>query len=49
MGRPIDPKVGRRSKTVKLRMSELEYRRLVAKAKAKGLSLSEFLRDSGKD
>lgn len=49
MGRPLDPKVGRRSRIVKLRISELEYRKLVAKAKAAGLSISEFLRQQAKD
>jgi hypothetical protein len=49
MGRPVDPKIGRRSKMVKLRMSESEYRKLEQKAKAKGQSVSEFLRDCGKD
>ena len=44
MGRPVDPKIGRRSKMVKLRMSEAEYRKLEQIAKAKGLSVSEFLR-----
>jgi hypothetical protein len=49
MGRPVDPKIGRRSKMVKLRMSESEYKKLEQKAKAKGQSVSEFLRDCGKD
>jgi len=30
-------------------MSEAEYRKLERKAKAKGLSVSEFLRECGKD
>jgi len=30
-------------------MSEAEYRKLEQKAKAKGLSVSEFLRQCGKD
>jgi Ribbon-helix-helix protein, copG family len=49
MGRPVDPKIGRRSKMVKLRMSESEYRKLEAKAKKAGQTVSEFLRDCGKD
>jgi hypothetical protein len=49
MGRPLDPKIGRRSRTVRLRMSELEYRKLAAKAKAAGLSISEFVRERTKD
>ncbi len=49
MGRPPKPKMERRSKRVELRMSSAEYRKLEQKAKAKGLSVSEFLRDCGKD
>jgi len=49
MGRPLDPKIGRRSRTVRVRMSELEYRQLANKAKRAGLSVSEFLRQCGKD
>lgn len=44
MGRPPKAKSERRSRTVKLRMSSSEYRKLREKAKAAGLSLSEFLR-----
>ena len=48
MGRPL--KTGKPlTKRVELRMSEAEYRKLEAKAKAKGLSVSEFLRDFEKD
>jgi hypothetical protein len=49
MGRPVDPKIGRRSKMVKLRMSESEYKKLEAKAKKAGQTVSEFLRDCGKE
>jgi hypothetical protein len=49
MGRPVDPKIGRRSRTVRLRMSELEYKRLAGKAKRAGLSVSEFLRKCGEE
>lgn len=49
MGRPLDPKAGRRSRTVRVRMSESEYQRLVAKAKKASLTVSEFLRECGKD
>jgi hypothetical protein len=48
MGRPL--KTGKPlTKIVPVRMSEAEYRKLEAKAKAKGQSVSEFLRDCGKD
>lgn len=48
MGRPL--KTGKPlSKTVILRMSEDELRELKRKAKAKGLTVSEFLRQCGKD
>ena len=48
MGRPL--KTGKPlTKRVELRMSEAEYRKLEEKAKAKGQSVSEFLRDCGKD
>ena len=46
MGRPL--KTGKPlTKKVQLRMSEAEHRKLKEKAKAKGLSLSEFLRQCG--
>jgi predicted DNA binding CopG/RHH family protein len=48
MGRPL--KTGKPlTKRVELRMSDAEYRKLEQKAKAKGMSISEFLRDCGKD
>lgn len=48
MGRPL--KTGKPlTKLVQLRMSAAEYRELKQKAKAKGLSVSEFLRQCGKD
>jgi hypothetical protein len=48
MGRPL--KTGKPlTKRVELRMSDAEYRKLEQKAKAKGLSVSEFLRQCGKD
>jgi predicted DNA binding CopG/RHH family protein len=48
IGRPL--KTGKPlTKRVELRMSEVEYRKLEQKAKAKGLSVSEFLRRRGKD
>jgi hypothetical protein len=48
MGRPL--KTGKPlTKLVQLRMSEAEYRKLKEKAKAKGLSVSELLRERGKD
>ena len=48
MGRPL--KTGKPlTKRVELRMSEVEYRALERKAKAKGLSVSEYLRQCGKD
>jgi hypothetical protein len=48
MGRPL--KTGKPlTKRVELRMSEAEYRKLEQRARAKGLSVSEFLRQCGKD
>ena len=44
MGRPPKPKAQKKTKLVQLRMSSAEHRKLAAKAKAAGLSLSEFLR-----
>jgi predicted HicB family RNase H-like nuclease len=46
MGRPL--KTGKPlTKRVEVRMSEAEYRKLAEKAKAAGLSVSEFLRRKG--
>jgi hypothetical protein len=48
MGRPL--KTGKPlTKLVQLRISEAEYRKLKEKAKAKGLSVSELLRECGKE
>lgn len=48
MGRPL--KTGKPLKRfVGVRMSDAEYRELEKKAKAKGLSVSEFLRQQAKD
>jgi len=48
MGRPL--KTGKPlTKRVELRISEAEYRKLEAKAKRAGLSVSEFLRLQAKD
>jgi predicted HicB family RNase H-like nuclease len=47
MGRPPKPEAKRLSKMVPVRMSGADYRKLAAKAKAKGLSVSEFLRQCG--
>jgi hypothetical protein len=49
MGRPPKPESERRSRTVRLRMSGVEYRKLAEKAKRAGLSVSEFLRQQAKD
>lgn len=49
MGRPLKPETQKKSRLVQLRMSSAEYRKLAAKAKAKGLTVSEFLRRCGKD
>jgi hypothetical protein len=49
MGRPPKPKSERRSRTVRLRMSSPEYRKLAEKAKRAGLNVSEFLRQQAKD
>jgi hypothetical protein len=47
MGRPL--KTGKPlTKLVQLRMSGGEYRKLKEKAKSKGQTVSEFLRDCGK-
>jgi predicted DNA binding CopG/RHH family protein len=46
VGRPL--KTGKPlTRRVELRMSASEYRKLEQKAKAKGLSVSEFLRQCG--
>jgi hypothetical protein len=48
MGRPL--KTGKPlTRRVELRMSEAEYRKLERKARAKGLSVSEFLRNCGEN
>jgi len=48
MGRPL--KTGKPlTKRVELRMSPAEYRKLEQKAKAKGMTVSEFLRECGRD
>jgi hypothetical protein len=44
MGRPPKAKSERKSRMVRLRMSAAEYRKVEEKAKAAGLSVSEFLR-----
>jgi predicted HicB family RNase H-like nuclease len=44
MGRPPKRTSEKRSKTVRLRISAAEHRKLSEKAKAAGLSVSEFLR-----
>jgi hypothetical protein len=49
MGRPPKPKAHRKSKRVEVRISTEEYRELEAKAKAAGLTVSEFLRERAKD
>jgi len=49
MGRPLKSKSERKSRMVRLRMSESDYKKLEGKAKAAGLSVSEFLRQCGKD
>jgi hypothetical protein len=48
MGRPL--KTGKPlTKVVQVRMSDADYRKLQQKAKAKGLTVSEFLRQYGED
>lgn len=48
MGRPL--KTGKPlRRMVRLRMSDQEYKKLEQKAKAKGQTVSEFLRDCGKE
>jgi hypothetical protein len=49
MGRPLKPETQKKSRLVQLRMSGAEYRKLAEKAKKAGLSISEFLRQCGKD
>jgi len=49
MGRPPKPKSERKTRLLQLRLSDAEYRQLVAKAKARGLTVSQFLRECGKD
>jgi len=44
MGRPPKPKAELRRERVELRMSKAEYRKLEEKAKAAGVTVSEFLR-----
>jgi hypothetical protein len=48
MGRPPKLKAERKTKTVRLRMSAAEHRRLEELAKAEGLTVSEFLRRKAK-
>ncbi len=49
MGRPLKTAGKPLAKRVILRMSDDELRQLKRKAKAKGLTVSEFLRQCGKD
>lgn len=49
MGRPPKPKAMKKGKRLELRLTDAEHRKLAAKAKAAGLSVSEFLRQCGKD
>lgn len=44
MGRPPKPKAERKSITARLRMSAAEHRKLEERAKAEGLTVSEYLR-----
>ena len=44
LGRPQKPKAELRRERVELRMSKAEYRKLEEKAKAAGVTVSEFLR-----
>lgn len=44
MGRPPKPVAERKGKRLELRLTSAEYRKLAAKAKEAGLSVSEFLR-----
>jgi predicted DNA binding CopG/RHH family protein len=48
MGRPL--KTGKPlTKLVQVRISDAEYRKLKEKARAKGMSVSEFLRQCGEE
>jgi predicted HicB family RNase H-like nuclease len=49
MGRPPKPKAERKGKRFELRISTEEYRKLVEKAKAAGMSVAEFVRECAKD
>jgi hypothetical protein len=49
MGRPPKPESQRKTRLVQLRLSDAEYRKLRDKAKEKAMTVSEFLRDCGKD
>jgi predicted HicB family RNase H-like nuclease len=48
MGRPPKPRAERKTRTVRLRMSSAEHKKLEELAKAEGLSVSEFLRRKAK-
>jgi hypothetical protein len=49
MGRPPKPKAQKKSRVLQLRLSKADYRKLTERAKAKGLSVSEFLRQCGEE
>jgi predicted HicB family RNase H-like nuclease len=49
MGRPEKPEAQKKTRVVQLRLTEKEHKGLAAKAKAAGVSVSEFLRNCGKD
>jgi hypothetical protein len=48
MGRPPKPKAERRSKRLELRLSGAEYEEFEKRAKAEGLTVSEYLRRRAK-
>lgn len=48
MGRPPKPKADRRSMRLELRLSRAEYDEFEKKARAEGLTVSEFLRRKAK-
>jgi hypothetical protein len=48
MGRPPKPNTQKKSKTVQVRMTGAEYRRLAEEAKKAGLRVSELVRRKAK-
>ncbi|HKW35866.1 MAG TPA: hypothetical protein VJN92_22865 [Candidatus Acidoferrum sp.] len=49
MGRPPKPKAKKKGKRLELRLTVMELRKMMEKARKAGLSVSEFLRQQAKD